>query len=63
MLNYNQIISPALLASYPEYKTENGINYKIDHYEMTENGIGPVYVETNEVSPEQAFNILMGEPI
>lgn len=60
MLNLKNMFSPALL-SYPKIKVEDGKHYKLDHFEMTENGAEPVYVETEEISEEEAFAILIGE--
>lgn len=60
MAHKKNYISPELLF-YPTYKTENGINYKLDHYNMTDDGTFPVYVETEEISEEEAFSILLGE--
>ena len=60
MADRRKIVSPDLLV-YPTFKEEDGVSYKLDHYDMTENGLVPVYVETAEISDEQAFNIIMGE--
>lgn len=60
MLDNRKVMSQSLYLSYPEYKTEGGKNYKIDYFQMTENGYVPVYIETDEVSTEQALSILLG---
>ena len=62
MLNLKKMFSPALL-SYPKFKTEDGKNYKLDHFEMTDDGAEPVYVETEELSMEQIASVLMGEEL
>ena len=59
MFDFNTIISSAVL-TYPEYKTENGATYKLDSFQQTENGFVPHYIETDEISQEEALNIILG---
>ena len=59
MLDMKKLITPALLA-YPTFKNENGVNKKLSHFEITEDGIVPVYVETDEISEDEALNIILG---
>ena len=60
MPNLKQLISPELLAC-PEYIDEDGQHKKLDHFLMTENGVVPVYEETDEISTEDALAIMLGE--
>ena len=59
MLDIKAIITPALLTN-PQFKTENGVHYKLDHFEQTERGFVPVYTETDEVSEAEALDFLFG---
>lgn len=59
MLDFKYIITSALL-TYPQFKTENGVTYKLDSFEQTENGFEPHYVETDEIGEEEALNIIIG---
>ena len=59
MLDFSKIISPTFL-SFPVYKYEDGKYYKLDHFEETESGFTPVYIETDEVDDAEAFNIIFG---
>ena len=60
MLNYKQLVSPALLLSYPQFKMVDGVNMKLVFFNMTNDGPVPIYEETDEVSEQQALEILMG---
>ena len=59
MLDFKNIATPSLL-SYPKIKTENGIHYKLESFVQTSNGFDPVYVETDDISIEEALNIILG---
>ena len=59
LLDYNAIASPALF-TYPKFKTENGVHYELSHFEQTNDGFVPVYVESEEISDEEALAIMMG---
>lgn len=50
----------AILLSYPDFKSEDGVKYKLDGFVQTENGFEPIYVETDEVSESEALEILLG---
>lgn len=33
---------------------------KLSHFEITENGLSPVYVETDEISADELLDIILG---
>lgn len=59
MHNIKRLFTPSVLL-FPQFKTEDGISVKLSCYEITDDGIAPVYVPTEEVSTEEALNILLG---
>lgn len=59
MLDLKFVFSP-MTTNFPNFKVVDGVNMKLDHYDVTVDGIIPVYVETDEVSEEQALAILLG---
>ena len=59
MLDYRKIVTPAIL-SYPEIKTVDGQNYKLQGFQQTQNGFEPIYTETDELTSDQVVSILMG---
>lgn len=59
LIDTTKVITPAIFA-IPEFTEEDGIRKKISGYAMTENGIVPIYEPTEDISNEEAFEILMG---
>ena len=59
MLDIRKLITPAVFA-YPQFQTIDGVKQKLSHFEITDDGVVPVYVETDEIGDSEALDIILG---